>query len=148
PGESSGADAATGLPRRLLPDPGRGRVRERPRGADDRGCGPCRAMLLTTARFGLVEPFVPDRLAGVCGRIGREAVLGSGGKDDAIRLWVSPPRPLREYSETHSAPHAVLTGHQTPRDLPLDGPLAAAGTDLRLRGLDPDRTDPRVLFGA
>src|SRR5699024_12843954 len=57
-------------------------------------------------------------------------------------------RPLREFSETHSATHAVLTGHQTPRDLPMDGPLAAAGTDLRLRGLDPDRTDPRVLFGA
>ena len=106
------------------------------------------AMLLTTARFGLVEPFVIDRLWVVGGGIGRELVLGQGSTDEEIRLWVSPPRPLREFSETHSATHAVLTGHQTPRDLPLDGPLAAAGTDLRLRGLDPDCTDPRVLFGA
>lgn len=106
------------------------------------------AMLLTTARFGLVEPFVIERLWVVGAGTGRELVLGQGSTQEEIRLWVSPPRPLREFSETHAATHAVLTGHQTPRDLPLGGVLAAAGADLRLRGVDPDRTDARDLFDA
>src|SRR5690625_5977456 len=59
------------------------------------------AMLLTTARFGLVEPFVINRLLVVGGGIGRELVLGQGSTDEESRLWVSLPRPLREFSETH-----------------------------------------------
>src|SRR5690625_6051302 len=105
-------------------------------------------MLLTTARFGLVEPFVIDRLWVVGGGIGRGLVLGQGSTDEEIRLWVSPPRPLREFSETHSATHAVLTGQLTPRDLPLDGTLAAADTALSQRGIIPRRTVPRGRYGA
>lgn len=106
------------------------------------------AVLLTTARFGVREPFEIDRLWVAGGGTGRELVLGSETTPEEIQLWVSPPRPMRAFAETRSASYAVLSGQPTPQDLLVSGSLAAAGSDVRLRSVDPGRTDARGQFEA
>lgn len=104
-------------------------------------------VLLSTARSMLPDPFAIDHLWVVGGGVGRELALGETTEEEA-GLRVLPPCALRAFSTTRSAAHAVLSGQPTPLDPAAGGRLAAAGADLRLRPLAPDRVDTRDLFSA
>src|SRR5690625_7736332 len=77
------------------------------------------AMLLTTARFGLVEPFVIDRLWVVGCGIGRGMVLGQCSTDEVIRLRVLQTRPMSGVFSSHPAASSVLLVHPTSREMTL-----------------------------
>lgn len=104
-------------------------------------------MLLSTAHHMLPEPFEIDHLWVAGDGISRELLLGEETKE-AYELWISPPSPLRPYESTRSAAHSVLTGQQTPQEVNADGALAALAGNLRLRRMDPERTDAQTVFAA
>lgn len=104
------------------------------------------ARLLVTAEQLLPEPFRLGTVWVVGGGEGRQVVLGE--RDGAEeRILVSPPRPLRGFSETRAAAEEVLTGRMIPQESRVLGQVAPVAQGLQLRRTDLAAScDPGELF--
>ncbi|MFC7374313.1 MULTISPECIES: hypothetical protein [unclassified Brachybacterium] len=104
-------------------------------------------LVLTTASRLLPEPFEIDVLWAVGDSSARQVLLSGAGQDGDESLLVSPPGPLKRFSETSAAANAVFSGDPVPQEREDEPVLEAIGRSITLARTELGAScDPGALF--